>query len=55
MDGKHSSARLHYVQMSYWYPARAGNLQTVNEALAKGYILRIHVMRPTRHYVAAER
>lgn len=33
---------------------KAGNLQTVNEALAKGDILRIHVMRPTWHYVAAE-
>ena len=30
---------------------KAGNLQTVNEALAKGDILRIHVMRPTWHYV----
>ena len=33
---------------------KTGNLQTVNEALAKGDILRIHVMRPTWHYVAAE-
>ena len=33
---------------------KAGNLQTVNEALAKGDILRIHVMRPTWHYVAAK-
>ena len=33
---------------------KVGNLQTVNEALAKGDILRIHVMRPTWHYVAAE-
>ena len=33
---------------------KAGNLQSVNEALAKGEILRTHVMRPTWHYVAAE-
>lgn len=33
---------------------KSGNLQTVNEALAKGEILRTHVMRPTWHYVAAE-
>mgnify|MGYP002228843727 CR=1 FL=1 len=54
MDGRHSSARLHHVQMAIGIRLKAGNLQTVNEALAKGDILRIHVMRPTWHYVAAE-
>lgn len=33
---------------------KSGTLQTVNEALTKGEILRTHVMRPTWHYVAAE-
>ena len=55
MDGRHSSARLHHVQMGYWYPAKGRKSpERVNEALAKGDILRIHVMRPTWHYVAAE-
>ena len=31
-----------------------GNLQTVEQALQKGEILRIHVMRPTWHFVTAE-
>lgn len=54
MDGRHSSARLHHIQWAIGIRLKAGNLQTVNEALAKGDILRIHVMRPTWHYVAAE-
>lgn len=33
---------------------KSGTLETVNEALQKGEILRTHVMRPTWHYVAAE-
>lgn len=33
---------------------KSGTLQTVDEALQKGEILRTHVMRPTWHYVAAE-
>lgn len=33
---------------------QAGNLQTVNEALCRGEILRTHVLRPTWHLVAAE-
>ena len=33
---------------------RSSSLETVNEALYKGDILRTHVMRPTWHFVAAE-
>lgn len=33
---------------------RSPSLETVNEALYKGDILRTHVMRPTWHFVAAE-
>lgn len=33
---------------------KSGNLQTVDKALEKGEILRIHVMRPTWHFVRAE-
>ena len=33
---------------------KSGNINTVNEALNKGEILRTHVMRPTWHLVAAE-
>lgn len=33
---------------------KAGNLQTVEQALQKGEILRTHVMRPTWHFVTAE-
>lgn len=33
---------------------KSGTLETVNEALQKGEILRTHVMHPTWHYVAAE-
>lgn len=33
---------------------KSGNLQTVERALEQGEILRIHVMRPTWHFVTAE-
>lgn len=33
---------------------KAGHLQTVEQALQRGEILRIHVMRPTWHFVTAE-
>lgn len=33
---------------------KSGNINTVNEALNRGEILRTHVMRPTWHFVAAE-
>ncbi|WP_455584313.1 winged helix DNA-binding domain-containing protein [Bacteroides sp.] len=45
------------VNMAKWalgIRLKSGTLQAVNEALARGEILRTHVMRPTWHFVAAE-
>ena len=46
----------HY-QMAKWAVGlrlKSATLQTVEEALRRGEILRTHVMRPTWHFVAAE-
>lgn len=45
------------VNMAKWalgIRLKSGSLQAVNDALARGEIVRTHVMRPTWHFVAAE-
>ena len=44
-------------EMSKWaigIRLKNGNLNSINEALQQGKIIRMHIMRPTWHFVAAE-